>query len=120
MIWLPLSADITGRLHLFDEQPIVPFARFGVDYVFWRESKLDTDLSALSKTNGAKAGTHWGVGGNLLLDLFAPNRASKLESQSGINDTWLTVEYRSQTIGAQSTGLQLSGWSLTAGIKVDY
>lgn len=122
MQWLPLTLAITGRLHFIDEQPLVPYARIGIDNIFWRETPLDADGAAVAarRVTGVKQGWHWGVGGNLLLDFFAPRRASMLEATTGINDTWLFVEYRRQFIGAGGPGLDFSGWSLSGGLKIDY
>lgn len=122
MVWMPLTMALTGRLHLLDEQPIVPYARVGLDYVFWKEAPLDADgkVVAADRVAGSKRGWHWGVGGNILLDLFAPRRASMLEASSGINDTWLYVEYRRQLVNNGGPGLDFSGWSIGAGLKIDY
>jgi hypothetical protein len=119
MSWIPLSLDISGRLHFWDEQPIVPYVRYGGDYVFWWE--LDDDGSGgKNRVAGSKAGHHFGFGGSLLIDLLAPRRASQLEAVSGINDTYVTVEWRRQWIGKQSEGLDFSADLLTVGLKIDY
>ena len=34
----------------------------------------------------------------MLLDIFARDRASLLEARTGINDTWITFEWRRQSI----------------------
>lgn len=122
MNWLPLSLGGTLRLHVLDEQPIVPYALAGGDWVFWRETPLDADGAARpsARVTGSKFGWHWGAGGNILIDNLAPRRASRLEATTGINDTWLTVEYRQQFIARGGPGLDLSGWSISAGLKLDY
>jgi hypothetical protein len=127
MTWWPLMADASLRGHIFDEQPVVPFFRYGWDYVPWSE-KSDNAAGSKDTVRGAKLGQHWAVGGAILLDLIGPQRASLLEAQSGINDSWITVEYRDQVIDDRSTpwgkpsgeGLVFSGASLTVGLKIDY
>ena len=121
MVWVPLNLDFTLRLHLMDEQPIVPFGSVGGDYIFWRETALAADgtPNPLQRTIGSKAGWHWAAGGQILLDLLAPGRASRLEASSGINDTWLTVSYRRQYVGSD-TGLDFGGWELSGGLKIDF
>lgn len=119
---LPLSLSATLRAHILDEQPVVPYASVGLDYVFWFEQPLD-ELGARVKGDGRKGGKmgwHWAVGGNILLDIFGPRRASQLEATTGINDTWLVIEYRRSYIGQNTTGLDLSGWSISGGLKLDY
>ncbi|MBT3217774.1 MAG: hypothetical protein HN348_01675 [Proteobacteria bacterium] len=118
MTWYPITADATLRLHFWDEQPIVPFARYGLDYVFWNE-KWDNGSGGKDKIFGAKWGTHFAFGGNLLLDIFARGRASLLEAQTGINDTFITVEWRRQKID-NDTGFVFSGDSITVGLKLDF
>lgn len=123
----PLSLDATFRLHVFDEQPLVPHARFGFDYVLWSE-KVDDGFGGKVTTRGAKTGNHVGLGVGLLLDVFARRRASLLEAQTGINDTWLVVEWRRQFVDGRSRpwgepvseGLDFSGDMVTAGLKLDF
>lgn len=126
MQWLPLSLGATARAHIIDEQPVVPYVGAGIDWVFYREDlgtvndfKVFTANKA-SRLVGSKRGWHWSVGGNILLDLFDRDRAGRLEAVSGINDTWLTIEYRRQKIGADDSGFDFSGWALSVGLKMDF
>jgi hypothetical protein len=121
---LPLSLGATARLHILDEQPIVPYAGAGIDWVFYRVDEIasgDTGVTVdkSARLTGSKKGWHYQVGGNILLDALAPTRAAQLEATTGINDTWLTIEYRAQQVG-KGTPLDLSGWALSVGLKMDY
>jgi hypothetical protein len=120
--WMPLSLGATLRAHVLDEQPIVPYVSAGVDWVFFREDNLDADGAAdkAARLVGSKNGWHWAVGGNILLDNLAPSRAARLEAMTGINDTWLVVDYRQQQVGSDAPGFDFSGWSLGIGLKLDY
>lgn len=118
MSWLPLGLDATLRGQLIDEQILVPHARFGFDYLPWRE-EWDDGAGGKEKIGGNKRGTHYAFGAGLLLDTFAPARASLLEAQSGVNDTFLIAEWRRQNI-TDGQGLDFSGTSVTFGIKLDY
>ena len=121
----PITLDVTLRGHILDEQPFVPFARIGLDYTLWREARvLEAGTDA---TRGSKAGWHWGLGGQLLLDTFARRRASRLEANTSINDTWLTVEYRRVYVDPgsflffdNSAGTSFSRSELMIGLKLDY
>jgi len=128
LTWWPLMADASLRAHIFDEQPLVPFVRYGWDYVPWSE-KADNAAGGKDTVHGAKLGTHWAVGGAILLDAIGPQRASLLEAQTGINDSYITVEYRDQVIDDRKTPwgkpsgephLVFSGASVTVGLKIDY
>jgi hypothetical protein len=127
MTWWPFALDGTLRLHILDEQPVVPFVRYGFDYIIYTEEKEVGD--AREKTRGGRWGQHHAVGFNLLLDLFQPGRASMLEARSGINDSWLTFEWRRQAVdfrdapwGAPVTNNRLSfaGDAIMVGLKLDY
>ena len=116
-LW-PVSLGGTFRLHLLDEQLIVPFVRGGVDYIMFGE-RWDNGTGGRNVVKGARFGNHIAGGVNILLDPFAPGRASLLEAQTGINDTFLTIEYRRTSAMAES-GFDLSGTNLSVGIKLDY
>jgi hypothetical protein len=114
---LPLSLGGTFRLHLLDEQVLVPFVTAGIDWWVWDE-RLKSGSTRTSQIWGGKFGYHYAVGGQLLLDTFSPGRASLLESQTEINDSWLTFEYRRQVIDG-SQGLSFTGNLFTIGLKLD-
>ncbi len=128
LTWWPIAVDVTGRLHLLDEQPVVPFVRYGFDYIIWSE-RSDDGFGGKDIVRGAKWGTHTALGAQLLLDIFQPRRASLLEAQSGINDSWLTFEWRRQRVDGRTspwaadettTGLNFSGDAIMIGLKLDY
>lgn len=127
LTWWPLTLDATARLHIVDEQFLVPHARIGMDYVVWSE-KYDDGFGGKDTIRGAKTGFHWAAGAGLLLDVFARRRASLLEAQTGINDSYLVFEWREQHIddrkfpwsARKSQGLNFSGSVVTVGIKLDY
>jgi len=127
MTWWPLAISGTFRLHLIDEQPVVPFARYGFDYVIWTEEREVGE--SRTKKQGGRFGQHYSLGANLLLDLFQPGRASMLEARSGINDSWLTFEWRRQSIDFRDAPwaapvtdgyLTFDGDAFLVGLKLDY
>ncbi|MCO4744617.1 MAG: hypothetical protein KC912_07510 [Proteobacteria bacterium] len=116
-LW-PVSLGGTLRLQVFDEQLVVPFVRGGFDYIMFGE-RWDDGAGGKNAVKGAKFGNHYGFGANILLDPFAPGRASLLEAQTGINDTFLTIEYRKTNV-KPGEGFDLSGSNVSVGIKLDY
>ena len=56
LTWFPLSIDATLRAHFVDEQPLVPFVRYGWDYVIWSE-RTDNDSGGKDTISGGKFGT---------------------------------------------------------------
>jgi hypothetical protein len=119
----PLTGALTARLDIFHEQLLVPTARIGADYWLWKENwYVNPDVGGDSEMTGGEWGWHYGFGANLLLDRFDPRRASWLEAISGIDDTYLVVDWRRTTLGAFGTGdgvSLLDGSMLTVGIKLD-
>lgn len=135
LTWYPFQLDATLRGHFVDEQPAVPFVRYGWDYVIWSEKYDRRPGGPKDVTHGAKFGTHYALGVNLLLDLLQPGRASFLETRTGINDSWLTIEWRRQRIdgrdrpwsgrddqlnAAGPRPLDFSGDAFTLGLKLDW
>ena len=124
--WVPSEAEdatwkceypscIDEESYVLPEQPIVPFISTGYDYWFWRETwKKNGNIS------GSKTGTHMAYGLNILLDMFQPGRASRLQAQTGVTDSYITVEFRSQNVGEDQGGLTFSGDSVTIGLKLDH
>lgn len=117
---LPLSAGLTARLDVLDEQVIVPFAGVGGSYWLWKENwYVNPDVGGEDSVGGGKTGWHWSVGGQLLLDRFDKRRAGLLDVRHDIHDTYFTVEYRNQTVG-DGSGIAFTGTSLTFGLRLNY
>ncbi len=74
--------------------PLVPYVKFGINYTLWWMEKGD---GSTSEVNGDEAaGGTWGwqinVGGAFLLDVLEPKAAKILDSDMGINHTYLFFE----------------------------
>jgi hypothetical protein len=116
---MPVSVSATLRLDVFDGQPVVPFASGGVDYWLWTEQQNIGDGYLMgTSTKGGKLGYHYGFGFNVLLDMFAKNRASRAEARWGIKDSYLVIDYRLQETLSEE-GLSFGGSVITAGLKID-
>lgn len=123
---MPFTLDGVVNLHIWDEQLLVPWFRMGFDYAIWREWR-NVDGVKSEATSGGKAGWHYAFGGALLLDVFAKGRASVLEANTGINDTYITFEWRRTRIEPgkflwfdNSAPLSFSGDEIAVGIKLEY
>ncbi len=119
----PFTGALTARLDIKTEQFIVPTARIGMDYWLWRENwYVNSSVGGDSEMSGGELGWHWGLGVNLLLDRIEPQRASWLATSTGIDDTYLVVDWRQQSLGAFGTGDGVSlfdGSMVTIGLKID-
>jgi len=114
----PGSADITYRMALFTDQPIVPYAGAGLDAWYFSESKE----GGAGSVSGAKYGWHWRAGGMLLLDLLDPRSAGAMDVNWGINNTYLFGEYRGINMGnfGKNTGFDLSDRTWFAGLMFEF
>lgn len=115
---IPLAVSPTFRLHILDEQFLVPYVSGGLDWWLWNE-QVDSIAGGKDRISGSKFGYHWSLGANMLLDTFSRDRASMLEAQTGINDSWLTFEYRRQFIQGEQ-GFNFNAAVFTAGLKFDF
>jgi uncharacterized protein (TIGR03382 family) len=116
----PVAVDLTGRLDIIPEQPVIPFAGVGLDYFFWREIWEGSSGGSRDEISGGKPGWHKTYGAHILLDTFDQRRASKLQAVSGITDSYITVEYRVQEVGEDQTGIKFSAETLSFGLKFDH
>jgi hypothetical protein len=118
---VPLALSVTGRLDLFEEQPIVPFGRIGLDYWMWKENWYVPDPDTMDDMqDGGKYGWHFGGGLMFLLDAVDRRAASRLEAVSGINDTFLVAEYRNTLLVHGEDQLNLSSSEVSFGLKFDF
>jgi hypothetical protein len=118
----PFGLAAIGRLDFFDEQPLVPFGRVGVDYWLWSETWEDpADADETDTRGGGTFGWHWGAGLMLQLDWLDQGAASQLEALTSINDTYVVVEYRqSSRLETGSETLDLSSYEVTVGLQFDF
>lgn len=115
---IPLTAGATVRLDILREQPLVPYASAGVDYWMWRDKWEDS--TGDDTLTGGKYGWHYALGGQMLLDLFEPDRASAVQARAGIDDAYITVEWRNQVIGAYEDGLDFTASAISGGLRLHY
>lgn len=118
LLLIPATADITYRMELWSDQPFVPYGGAGLDYWYFSEGKVDD-----ADTTGGKRGWHWRAGGQLLLDFFEPTAAGQLDTNWGINNTYIYGEYRSikmNGLGKPQTGFDFSDNTWFAGLLFEY
>lgn len=118
---VPGTADLTLRLDGFPEQILVPFARIGADYwLWWERWYVYEGSTAEDRRRGGKPGWHWAAGGLLLLDPLDPKAASRMKAVSGIDDTFVMVEYRETSMPEGAKVLELSDREVSFGFKFDF
>ncbi len=118
----PFTGALTVRLDVLHEQLLVPTARIGMDYWLWKENwYVNPDVGGDSSISGGELGWHWGIGANVLLDRFDSKHASWLATSTGIDDTYLVVDWRTQSLGqwGEDSSSILDGSMITIGLKLD-
>ena len=117
-----LRADIFSRkLHV----PIVPYAKAGIGVAYWRASN-DAGTS-VSKTNGVvgkghSVGTHFAIGAALTLDVFDEKAARNLDTEIGINHSYLFFEYFMSDLNGlgQSNALFVGTRNIAGGLAFEF
>lgn len=76
--------------------PIVPYAKGGLDYVLWTvtdgNDQVARGAAGAGRARGATPGWHATVGAALLLDVLDPGAARALDSEIGVNHTYIFAE----------------------------
>jgi hypothetical protein len=106
--------------------PLVPFAKAGLGYTLWRAFGPDGTYGSRSATGsravGASYGLQYSLGLALLLDQLDPSSAKNLDEATGVNNTYLFVEYTDARLQSASSGsaLWVGGTSTTAGLALEF
>ena len=71
---------------------------------------------------GASYGFQWSAGLALLLDQFDPSSAKNLDQATGVNNTYLFVEYTNARLRSSSSGsaLWVGGNTVTTGLTLEF
>jgi hypothetical protein len=106
--------------------PFVPFAKAGLGYTLWRAFGPDGTYASRTPSGnrsiGASYGLQYSVGLALLLDQFDPSSAKNLDEATGVNNTYLFIEYTNARLHSASSGsaLWVGGASTTAGLALEF
>ena len=75
--------------------PVIPYVKFGINYHLWWISKGNGDTATFGgeEASGGTFGWQVNAGVSLLLDVFQPSSAKTLDTDTGINHTYLFFEF---------------------------
>lgn len=114
----PLSLGVFYKLDYAAERwgiPVVPYAEASLRYVPYRFANSAAGIS------GGKRGYGLTAGVQLMLDFLEPSMARSLDSDLGVNHTYLFAEYtRAEVNNFGKAGLDLSSRGWMFGLALDY
>lgn len=125
---LPLNDDVGGNVtynlfpaHVYvllrgifhENQRIVPYVGGGFTRAYYRQ-KIDNQSSRRGETDGE----HTRAGLQILLDWIDQDGASGLQSETGINNTYLILEVKK--FSADVEGIELGGESAMVGLLFEF
>ena len=95
---VPLAVLLIYRadfLHQYWNVPLIPYVKFGINYTLWWISKGNGDTATFAgeEAAGGTFGYQINAGAALLLDVFEPSAAKTLDTEAGINHTYLFFEF---------------------------
>ena len=112
---LPMETNFVWRADYWKWDYLVPYTKFGFDYVFFREN-LKGDI-----TKGMKYGFHFVGGLQINLSKIGGDSMLDMEEETGINELFLTLEVEYQFIdNFGSKGLNLSGPIYSLGFLFEF
>lgn len=112
LLLLPMELEATYRFDYSDTQLVVPFVKAGGDAIYFRENDTGSIIQ------GVKYGLHSGGGLKLRLNRWMDR---SLEVDEWTNDVFFVVDGRYRWVNDfGGNGLDLSGWSSTAGFHVQF
>jgi hypothetical protein len=106
--------------------PFVPFAKAGLGYTLWRaygpNGTYSSRTASGNRSVGASYGFQYSLGLALLLDQLDPSSAKNLDEATGVNNTYLFVEYTDARLQSASSGaaLWVGGTTTTAGLTLEF
>lgn len=114
----PITLGVFYKLDYAAERwgfPLVPYAEASLRYIPYRFAGSE------SNTKGGKRGYGLTAGVQLMLDFLEPSMARSLDSDLGVNHTYLFAEYtRAEVNNFGKAGLDLSSRGWMFGLALDY
>lgn len=105
--------------------PLVPYVKGGAVYSIWWIEKADRDLARFSSGGKARGGTFGyqvNAGLSFQIDMLEPSAAKRMDQESGINHTYIFVEFvHSQVRWARDDRIRLGvPASFMAGLAMEF
>lgn len=109
--------------------PFVPYVKAGLSAAMWWATNAKNDIANARGSDGSgregmglTLGWHAGAGLHFLLDIFSDSMAAGFDSESGVNNSYLFVEFMHSQLDdfGSSTSLDLSDDALSFGLAFEF
>ncbi len=128
LMLIPTSLSLVYRfdvLALRANIPIVPYAKAGLDWVYWSVSDGNGRVANGTmggRGRGGTTGYHGAVGLAFMLDAFDPGSAQEFDAETGINHTYVFVEFRHSEINGlgKQNRLHVGDTTWSAGLMFEF
>lgn len=102
--------------------PLVPVAKAGLNYNFWRVVDPAGDTADVdgARGSGGRLGWHATLGLHFHLDFLDPSTAAAFEMTWGIANSYLFAEYTWTRVGAFADGINLGANHWSAGLAFEF
>ena len=125
---VPVSLLAVYRMDVFAERwnvPLVPYAKLGLNYTFWKITDGNGDVATLTQGGrgaGGTAGWQAAAGLALQLDILDPASMRELDSESGLNHMYAFCEYTHVDASGLGMGnrLHLGDNTWSAGLLLEF
>jgi len=125
---VPISLLAVYRMDVFAERwnvPLVPYAKLGLNYTFWKVTDGNGDVATLAQGGRGAGGTAgWQAAAGLALQLDTLDSASmrELDSETGLNHMYAFFEYTHVDASGLGMGnrLHLGDNTWSAGLLLEF
>jgi hypothetical protein len=106
--------------------PLVPWAKAGLGFAFWRASNTlgtssftDPTTGQSTSGEGHSLGTHFALGLGLNLNWLDPYAAKGFDTSMGVNNTYLFAEWTREDLGGNNA-MRVGGTEWTFGLALEF
>lgn len=127
-LWLvPTSLQLVYRMDEAARRlniPIAPYGKLGLSYTLWRITNANGEVASFDghRARGGTAGWQAAAGVALLLDFIDPASARALDSETGLNHTYLFAEVAHYDVSGfgSKKALRLGDTTWCAGLMFEF
>ena len=129
---MPLSLGLTYRFDYLAQKfkiPLVPYVKAGITCAIWWVTNDKGEVANTYAPDGEEAlgwsntfGFYAGGGLQFLLDVLSPRMAAAMDSEAGVNNSYIFVEYLRHELNDfySAKSINLSGHGISFGLIFEF